>query len=249
MGERGEKMVIDAKTDIGKVREANQDALYIAKDNRYCIIADGMGGHKGGKVASHAAIAAVRVTLKAQKPKKTEDVPKVLQEAARAANEIVYYMSQSSEELRGMGTTLAICYFFKKRAYLANVGDSRIYHLPATAANSDESPKLSQVTRDHTVVARLVQKGVLTEEQAQTHPQKNVITRAIGTEPQVDVDVFTLNYHEGDKILLCSDGLTDMLDTSEIQAIINQDGATQALIDAANANGGRDNVTAIIVRC
>jgi protein phosphatase len=220
-------------TDIGKVREGNEDS-YLAEEPLFAV-ADGMGGHKGGEVASQLALE----TLEASFGRTTLS----LAEQVRDANNAVFARSQRERELSGMGTTLTAVAIDGGEARVAHVGDSRAYLLRAG--------DLRQLTEDHTLVQRMVRSGEITAAEAEVHPHRSVLTRALGTEPDVTVDEDTIPLVDGDRLLLCSDGLTGMVTEEQIVAILTatpdpQDAATR-LVRAANRAGGVDNITVVVL--
>lgn len=230
-------MVIRGITDIGQVRASNQDSFYISPDETWCVIADGMGGHNGGETASSTTVEAVTAVME-----QGGDYPSVMEQAIREANQKVYAMSLKDSSLSGMGTTIVLCCFEKdSTAMIAHVGDSRAYHISGDT--------ITQITSDHSVVQNLVDSGTITKEQARTHPQKNFITRAIGTEKTVQADINAVQLQQDDYIVLCTDGLTSMVEESAILEIIREntiDCALQKLAALANINGGIDNITIIL---
>ena len=232
-------MLIDAFTDIGRVRKTNQDAYYISPDFRYCIVADGMGGTSGGGIASQTAIDSAVEHINKAKPKGAK-IPQVIKDALCAANERVYQLSLASKKFKGMGTTAIIAYFDKGRAYFSHVGDSRVYLI---------RDDITQLSKDHSVVAQLLREDTITKEEAERHPQRSVITRAVGTDIEVEVDIFETKCKHGDTILICSDGLTNMIDDDRIRVLVTSGATAEELINEANDAGGKDNVTAILVRC
>jgi PPM family protein phosphatase len=222
-------------TDVGRAREANEDA-YLARDPLF-VVADGMGGHVAGDIASATAIE----TIERQWDGSAD--PDALTVMIKDANRSVYEKAEGDPELQGMGTTCTAILVDADRAHVAHVGDSRAYLL--------RDGEFTQVTEDHTVVGRMEREGKLTKEEAARHPHRNVITRALGIEVDVDVDTWELELTEGDRLLICSDGLNGMLDDSDIRQILMQEGdpngAVQRLIDEANAAGGEDNITVILL--
>ena len=221
-------------TDIGKVRDSNQDTFYIDNENGWCVVADGMGGHRGGETASSMTVEIIKENMANGTDLKT---------AIENANQIVYRKSLEEKELLGMGTTVVLLRLTENGAEIAHVGDSRAYLVMDGV--------MEQITVDHSIVQQLVDSGTITKEQAKTHPQRNLITRAVGTEREILTDVDKVTLYDGDYILICSDGLSSYVDESEIAKIISEtpfEDVPQALIDAANEQGGRDNITAVIVR-
>ena len=227
------KVEAGVATDIGQVREGNEDS-YLVEPPLYAV-ADGMGGHKGGEVASQLALETVEEAFREGRGSLADHVLE--------ANRAVFGRSEEDSKVAGMGTTLTAALVEHGSAHLAHVGDSRAYLLRAGA--------LRQITEDHTLVARMVRLGEITAEEADVHPHKNVLTRALGTEPDVDVSEMELGLLDGDRLLLCSDGLTSMVTEQQIQAILEaapvaQDAADR-LVRAANRAGGLDNITVVVL--
>jgi serine/threonine protein phosphatase PrpC len=226
-----------AQTDTGRQRRDNEDSAYARAP--VFVVADGMGGAQAGEVASRIAIEAFEQALPdGGSPEER------LADRTREANSRIYDLSRTEHEHAGMGTTLTAAYLDDSELAIAHVGDSRAYLF--------RDGQLKLLTQDHSLVAELVQRGKLTEEQAAEHPQRSIITRALGPEPTVAVDTLTYPVRAGDVLLLCSDGLTSMISDEQVATILaSADGvgsAAQALIDAANAAGGRDNITVVLVR-
>lgn len=232
----------------GKVRENNEDAyrVYNSQNGKFsfCIVADGMGGHNGGEIASNLAIEELtKFIINSYENKYLNQERRLLEDAIKFANFKVFKKAQKTPHLLGMGTTLTIAFFRDTNAYIGNIGDSRAYLY--------REGKIRQLTLDHSYVAELVRNGKLTKQEAEKHPQKNIITRAVGTERDIDVDVFYHNLKPDDFIILCTDGLTNMLDDSEIAAILRDnsfDKSPQVLVDKANEKGGYDNITVILAK-
>ena len=227
-----------AVTDVGKKRAGNQDAYYIG--NGWCIVADGMGGHKGGEVASRCVIEIVKRALLQQ----SFETDILLKNALSEANAEIYKMSLETPELEGMGTTAVLCRFEGKQAVIAHVGDSRAYRLAPDG--------LHQVTVDHSIVQQLIASGTITPGEAKTHPQKNYITRAIGTDQTVEVDITRVRVNTGDIVLLCTDGLNSCVSDEEIEQTLRGGRGDLyktafELVDLANERGGADNITVILV--
>ncbi len=224
-------------TDTGRQRRANEDSLF-ARTPLF-VVADGMGGAQAGEVASRIAVEAFEPGLA-----DTGHPEHELAELARSANERIHTLSHSNAEQAGMGTTLTALYVGEQEVSIAHVGDSRAYCL--------REGKLLRLTDDHTLVDELMRQGRLTPEEAVEHPQRSVITRALGPEGAVEVDTRSFQARGGDVYLLCSDGLTTMLSEEEIAAALNTHSrlrdAGEALIKAANDAGGRDNVTVVLLR-
>lgn len=206
-------MQIWGLTDPGNIRSQNQDAYNIVEfghDRALMIVCDGMGGAKSGNVASSmAAEAFVAEVRRSQRlALSVERVKQILLGALELANKAVYEHAKLGDEYSGMGTTLVAAFLLKNTAVVINVGDSRAYHFSAQGVH--------QVTRDHSIVELMVQRGELTPEQAKTYPGKNLITRAVGTEPEVEGDLYVQELHKDDCLLLCSDGLSNEMDDQEI---------------------------------
>ena len=223
-------------THVGQIRTLNEDSLLVAAS--MVAVADGMGGHQGGEVASATAIE----TLAASVGEQTS--VEALMQAVQAANRAVLEHSTLSPELRGMGTTLcALAALDEQRVAVVNVGDSRVYLL--------RGAEYAQISEDHSFVEALVRDGRLTREQADVHPQRNVLTRALGVDPHVDVDGWIVTVETGDRFLLCSDGLFNEVPDEEVATLLrahdDPQAAADALVDAANAGGGRDNVTCVVL--
>jgi serine/threonine protein phosphatase PrpC len=230
------KLVAAGVTDVGRVRGTNDDGFLDHADRLGLVaVADGMGGHRAGDVASATALEALRAAVANGQS---------LRDAIEGANEAVLEKSVSDQELHGMGTTLTAG-MLGTDGYLTvgHVGDSRAYLV--------RDGQLSQITNDHSLVEEMVRGGELTPEQAEVHPRRSIITRALGIDPEVEVDEYPIELRPGDRILFCSDGLTTMVRPDEIASILSREHdpkrAAQLLVDAANAAGGEDNITAVIV--
>ena len=230
------KLVAAGVTDVGRVREGNEDG-FLDESLRLGVVAvaDGMGGHRAGEVASATALESLRAAVAAGRP---------LRDAIVDANDAVLEKSVSDQQLRGMGTTLtAGTLGTDGNLVIGHVGDSRAYLF--------HGGELTQITDDHSLVEEMVRTGELTPEQAESHPQRSIITRALGIDPEVEVDVYPVQLGVGDRVLLCSDGLTTMVRSEDIAGILEREPdperAAQLLVDAANAAGGEDNITAVVV--
>lgn len=223
-------------TDVGKVRRTNQDSLVM--EDSLAGVADGMGGHLGGETASSLC----RDTLCAFLRGKTPDKETLVQGVNRA-NAAVFERSESDSSVRGMGTTLCVMWIGKERLYVAHVGDSRCYRFAAG--------ELTQVTKDHSMVMEMVRAGIIKREDAASHPMRNVITRAVGTDPEVDADILDFPLVKDDLWLLCSDGLHGMVSDEDMAAILAGEGdieeKARKLLDAALEGGGHDNVSVVLV--
>ena len=235
-------------TDPGMVRSQNQDHYAIVKlgrDQLLAIICDGMGGARSGNIASQMAVEVfveeVKRTTRANM--KPDRIDNMLEQALEMANEAVYEQSQLSEEYRGMGTTLVAAFFQKDQLTVANVGDSRAYLFNKDGVKS--------ITTDHSLVELMVQRGEITREADKFHPGKNLITRAVGTEAKVSCDLYHLRLNKGDSVLLCSDGLSNVMSDQEIlfEVIhgVNKNDCCQRLMNIANYRGSPDNVTVALI--
>lgn len=250
-----------SKTDMGRVRTHNEDAVCVlaAPEHGYllALLADGMGGHNAGEIASSMTVSILREALEPVLPPLLQAMPEklpeggaaevleLLRDAVSLANFNVFQAAQADQGCWGMGTTLMMALLFRDRVLLAHVGDSRAY--------SFRGGRLVQLTRDHSMLQEQIDAGLLSPSLAQFAQHKNVITRAIGVELRVDADMDELVTQAGDIYLLCSDGLSDMLEADRIAAILaaNADdaqAACDALVDAANAMGGRDNVSVVLLK-
>ncbi|HIV90842.1 MAG TPA: Stp1/IreP family PP2C-type Ser/Thr phosphatase [Candidatus Eisenbergiella stercoravium] len=232
-------------TDIGKKRQMNQDHLYTSLEPvgnlpNIFLVADGMGGHRAGGYASSCAVETI---LQEAGICPEEEVEQILTRAIRRANEVIAHRAEEDERFAGMGTTVVAACLKQEELIAANVGDSRLYVV------HDDS--IEQVTEDHSLVQEMVKYGGINREEARVHPNKNIITRAVGLEEDLQVDCFRRTLRRGERVLLCSDGLTDMLEDEQIRRIIDKNrdvrSAAQALVKAANDNGGRDNIAVIVI--
>lgn len=243
-------MVVFGVTDKGIVRRENQDcfALKPSKDNSsaVCVVCDGMGGAKAGNVASKLASNSFMKVLDetlGSPPKKTR-VAAALEDAVTTANRVVFDSAAENPAQHGMGTTLVGAVVFEKKAHIINVGDSRAYHI--------SKKTITRITQDHSLVEQMVKRGDITPDEAATHPNRNLITRALGTDERVTWDTFTVDLKAGDALLLCSDGLSNMVKDAELLRTIDtfKDLSVCAaqLLDLALARGGTDNITALLIR-
>lgn len=231
-------------TDIGKKRKVNQDYVYTSESPignlpNLFIVADGMGGHNAGDFASKLTVE----TLLNEIADSFERNPvKILSKAIATANDVIRKKASETPDMEGMGTTLVAATCMGKYLQIANVGDSRLYVV---------GKEIRQITKDHSLVEEMVRIGTISHSEARNHPDKNIITRAIGAAVEVEPDFFTVELEEGDVVLMCSDGLTNMLDDEEIRMILSKGRdiveQAQALVDAANANGGRDNISVVLI--
>jgi protein phosphatase len=231
-------------TDIGRVRTANQDYVYASTDSvgmlpNLFLVADGMGGHKAGDYASRYISEHLVEHLK--QAGNSEIIP-LLREGIEKVNKMLYQESRDKAELNGMGTTLVAAVIEDSTMYVANVGDSRLYQI---------RNKLKQITRDHSYVEELVSLGQMERGSRDYREKKNIITRAVGTEEKLDIDFFEVSLEPGDYILMCSDGLSNMLEDAEMEEIICSElelgEKAEKLITVANDNGGKDNIGVVLI--
>lgn len=227
-------------SDKGKVREKNEDSTLCEE---YLFgVADGMGGHSAGEVASSLALLKVKDYVDARH--EVEDGMELVGNAIAEANRAIHEKAESNADLLGMGTTITILYPKKKRAFLGHVGDSRAYLF--------EAGKLQRLTSDHSLVAKLLEDGEITEEEAKSHPRRNIILKALGISPEVEPDVFEVPIHDGDTFLLATDGLTSSLDDGAIESILAREqklpSLARSLVDSALEVGGSDNISVVAVR-
>ena len=240
-------MRILGKSDIGKAREMNQDSFYASEENdaiKLFILADGMGGYKGGEIASKLAVVSAKNFITNNFPKiikEKEEILKLISDAIEYANFVVYEKSKESPEISDMGTTLDICLIYNNKVFIGHIGDSRVYRIRKNV--------IRKLTNDHSYVAQLVKEGKITKEEAYNHPRKNMLLKAIGCSSLVEPDVMYKGFIKDDILLMCSDGLTNMLRDEEIYQILleNPEKPVETLIKKANDAGGSDNITAIIV--
>ncbi len=238
-------MRIFSATDIGQKRKMNQDYLFVSEEPlgnlpNLFVVADGMGGHNAGDFASSHAVQKLVDEIRADKD---YNPIKIIRHGIEAANTEILRQAQENEELCGMGTTMVAATIVGHYAYIANVGDSRLYVV---------RDSIRQVTKDHSLVGEMVRLGEIAPDEAQNHPDKNIITRALGAEKTVDVDFFDIRLEQGDWILMCSDGLSNMVPDKTIEAIIlnpetDPTEKGQELIKMANRNGGKDNIAVILI--
>ena len=238
-------MRIYSATDVGQKRKMNQDYVFASEGPvgnlpNLFTVADGMGGHNAGDYASSHA---VRILVDEIREDADYNPVKVIRHAIEAANTEIRNRAQEDANLRGMGTTMVVATIVDQYAYIANVGDSRLYVI------SDE---IRQITKDHSLVQEMVRMGEISEEEARNHPDKNIITRAMGVKEEVEADIYEYRLKKGDMILMCSDGLSNMVEDSKIQEIISDpeadiDQKGNALLREANQNGGKDNIAVVLV--
>lgn len=241
-------MIIGVITDVGLVRKDNQDSYYVSKDLELplYILADGMGGHNAGNIASNMAVNIIKdVFLSNRDILDTKDnVISTIKKSIRDANHNIYKKSLTRDQYSGMGTTVTLAYILDRTIYIGHVGDSRAYYI--------DDKNIEQITEDHSLVNELIKKGNITEAEARDHPKKSTITRAVGTSNDVKVDIYKKEYIKDHNLLICSDGLTDMIKDEKILEIINGEGdiivKSKNLVGSANDKGGLDNITVILLK-
>ena len=239
-------MQIGFRTDVGRKRKNNQDAVGIYENQqnlRLAIVADGMGGHQAGDIASHLTVSEIGQAWETTKLTEQEEVIQWLLTVIQAENETIFEKGQQNPEQTGMGTTIVAVAFLEQGVVLAHVGDSRFYLL--------RQGKIKQITEDHSLVNELVKLGEITPEEAVHHPRKNFLARSLGIPGTVEIDLSQIVTLPGDKLLVCSDGLTNMVSDEEILKIVTTapdlETALETLVQVANENGGTDNITVLLV--
>jgi len=240
-------MRVFAKSDLGKAREINEDSYYISNDDsklKLYIVADGMGGYNGGEIASKLAIESTRKYIEENfydiVPERL-NIQELIRSGIEYANMVVYKKSLEDPELQGMGTTLEVCLIHENKIYIGHIGDSRVYRIRKNI--------IRKLTTDHSYVQNLVKDGAITKEEAEHHPKKNMITKALGCLDYVEPDVMTKGFIKDDIILITSDGLTNMINEEEIYKIVtqNEEDVTTTLVNMANELGGYDNITVVAI--
>lgn len=232
-------------TDKGAIRTQNQDGYYLDIPSEHLavgVVCDGMGGAKAGNIASLIAVETFVETLQGMQGGEEAGPPAVLRQAAEAANSAVFHRACTDPDCRGMGTTMVAVLIVEQVAYLLNIGDSRAYHIDQNG--------ITRLTRDHSVVEDMVARGDITPEEARTHPRKNLITRALGAEEQIRADLYERQLQSGDFLLLCSDGLSNIVTDQEILYEVIHGGepseCCQRLLEITMSRGAPDNVTAVL---
>ena len=237
-----------AKSDKGKVREINEDYFYISTsldEVQLYILADGMGGYNGGEVASKLAVQTAKNYIENnfnETEKDKDSIIQLLGSSMEYANMVVYEKAKENPELQGMGTTLEICLIYNNKVYIGHVGDSRIYRI--------RKQFIRKLTQDHSYVQKLVKEGTITNEQAAHHPQKNMLMKELGCNAFLEPDVMVKGFLKDDILIICSDGLTNLVDQQTIYEIAskNIEQATKDLVNLANDRGGYDNITVIVIK-
>src|SRR5689334_2955962 len=249
------KLRFVGQTDTGKVREHNEDTIAFDPDIGLLVLADGMGGYNAGEVASGIAVKTIVNLVREHVEREDMSVPDretglsrptiIMRDAIHRANKIIYQTARTQPQCEGMGTTVVAALFFDNKITIAHVGDSRMYR--------SRNDKFEQVTMDHSLLQELVDRGFYSAEEAQRAANKNYVTRALGVEPNVEVEIQDVAVQKGDAYMLCSDGLSDMVEDEDIHLTIstfgaNLDTVAKQLIQLANDNGGRDNVSAVMAQ-
>ena len=240
-------MRIVAKTDKGHVRDSNQDAYAVGEFSDevvWAVVCDGMGGAAGGNIASALAVKVIsdKINVSYREQMRDSSIKNMLDSALNAANVEVFDMSESKHELKGMGTTVVCAIVKDGQAYIAHAGDSRAYIL--------KNGKIFQITTDHSIVQDLLDKGKITSEQALNHPNKNIITRAVGVDKNIEIDFDQIDLDDDTTLLLCTDGLSNYVSDSEILELTSdkkQYAFADRLVNKANENGGGDNITVVVI--
>lgn len=246
--------LVGSKTDIGQKRSQNQDNFLSLPDLGLFAVADGMGGHKGGEIASLMAVEMMSESIKnTQSSSQWKPIPAII-DAICDANEAIFERSLREITLRGMGTTTTALLFKGDQLTIGHVGDSRCYYFDL--GNTDSSPCIWQLTRDHSLVQEKVRAGVMTRAEAENHQMKNVITRSVGFEENLNVEIYEKKIFPGDTFLICSDGLSGLVNDLQLLKLVqkylvderNIEKTTEKLIEEANRNGGDDNITAVLIQ-
>ncbi len=237
-----------ARTDIGKLREMNQDYYYISNsldEVQLYILADGMGGYNGGEIASSLAVQTAKnyiINNFKETPKDRDSIIQLIGSSMEYANMVVFEKAKESKDLQGMGTTLEICLIYNNKAYIGHIGDSRIYRI--------RREFIRKLTQDHSYVQKLVKEGTITKEQAAHHPQKNMLMKALGCNAFIEPDVMVKGFLKDDILIMCSDGLSNMIDQETIYKMAKKDieQAPKDLVELANKKGGYDNITIVVIK-
>lgn len=237
-----------ATSDVGKARQINEDSFYLSKPEdtiKIFIVADGMGGYNGGEIASKLAVEAARNYIISNFEKSKEDketLISLVKSSLQYANMVVYEKAKSNDELKNMGTTMDVCLIYQNKVFIAHIGDSRVYRI--------RKEFMRKLTKDHSYVQQLVDEGKITKEESINHPKKNMLMKAIGCSQYIEPDAMVKGFIKGDILLMCSDGLTNMLSEEKIYNILKNNNVdpSKELIEKANEAGGLDNITAVIIK-
>lgn len=239
---------VGIKSDVGNKRENNQDTFYVSKDLSMpmYLVADGMGGHKAGELASNMVRNIVVESFIKNKDNigREKDVLKLIKSSIEEANTKTYLKSIGNKDYKGMGTTITLAYIYKNKIYLGHVGDSRAYLI--------QDGEIYQITEDHSYVNQLVKSGSITEEEGKIHPKRNMITRAVGSSSVIEIDIIDRKYNKNDILILCSDGLFNMVNDLDILEKLKSEEdiqkACEDLVEMANNMGGLDNITVLAMK-
>ncbi|MDW8801081.1 Stp1/IreP family PP2C-type Ser/Thr phosphatase [Clostridium sp. A1-XYC3] len=228
-------------SDIGNIRKINEDFVDFYRNDKFSIyvVADGMGGHNAGEVASKLAVETIISFIKSLD--NIDDMEDVLKKSIQSANDKIFELAKNNEALGGMGTTITACLVKSKQMITANVGDSSCYIVKYDG--------ITKITKDHSLVQQLIDEGSITEEEAANHPNKNIITRALGTNLSVEIDTFKVDLSDVKKVIMCTDGLSNGVSTSEMYDIIMNDdnsNSCRRLVELSKIKGGRDNISVIV---
>lgn len=237
-----------ATSDVGKARQINEDSYYISKpeDNiNIFIVADGMGGYNGGEIASKLAVESAKNYIISNFENSKEDKETLLslvKSSLQYANMVVYEKANENTELKNMGTTMDVCLIYQNKAFIGHIGDSRVYRI--------RKEFMRKLTKDHSYVQQLLDEGKITKEESINHPKKNMLIKALGCTKFIEPDAMVKGFIKGDILLMCSDGLTNMVEEKEIYKILkeNNENPSKELIEKANEAGGLDNITAVIIK-
>lgn len=240
-------MIFSGRTDKGKVRKTNQDDFAADKltgGSVFAVVCDGMGGANGGNVASSTAVGIISESIKSGYNDNLDEngIKVLILDSIKKANDAVYEKSRSDPALFGMGTTIVAVIAANDKAYIAHAGDSRAYLI---------DDDINKLTRDHSIVQEMVENGKITQEEALVHPQKNIITRALGVEESLELDYSVHEFKKGSSILICTDGLTNLVSDEDIKETVKRaepEGCIDKLVNMANSNGGSDNITVVVIR-
>lgn len=243
------KILASGLSDVGLVRENNEDIWAELPDEKFYVLADGMGGHQAGEIASQEAVFNFleiirKITVSSQRKLNLKETMSAIKQSIEEVNKTIYEMGRSDEQLGGMGTTLCCVHFHPEGVILAHVGDSRIYRFGKGG--------LKQLTKDHSLMSELVEMGYLSEPEAKEFLYKNILTRAIGTEPSIQPTVESCQAEPGDLFIMCSDGLSDLLTIQDIENVVKEsttiDDCAQTLVSEAKRKGGYDNITVVLLK-
>ncbi|MGE5629358.1 MAG: Stp1/IreP family PP2C-type Ser/Thr phosphatase [Solirubrobacterales bacterium] len=231
--------MVELLSDIGNFRKINEDYIdyYIDDTKRIYVVADGMGGHNAGDVASKLAVENTISYINSIDP--INDIEEELKNAILNSNKKIFMLSRNNDELSGMGTTITACMIRDRDMVVANVGDSRCYII--------KNDEIIKVTKDHSLVQQLIDEGSITEDEGYSHPNKNIITRALGTRDFVDIDTYKMSIDGIIKVIMCTDGLSNLIKEEEIYDIVmNKENCCMELIELSKARGGKDNISVIV---